>query len=115
MNTENEWLEHCRECQWYDKWCTSERTPPDMKPELVVMWYQHQDTRDDIRCWNAYCFVYDKAAIVPLEPEPVVLTPEQEFRAYWQDHANDLDPSDTDSAYSAARTAFLSARKLPKR
>lgn len=34
---------------------------------LKELWYEHQDNRDDLRCWNAWCSVFSPSQVVDLD------------------------------------------------
>lgn len=62
-------VDHCGICSDFKQHCTRDDVPADTKSFLTEQWYWHQDSYDDIRCWNAYMSVHDPSQMVDLEKQ----------------------------------------------
>lgn len=61
-------VSHCQRCSEFTDQLTGTATlNQSTKDWLQELWYEHQDRADDMRCWNAWCSIFDPAKVVDIE------------------------------------------------
>ncbi len=58
---------HCHLCSDFMLNYTDPDVPIKTKSFLGQLWYEHEDSADDMRCWNAYQSIFDPSEMVDLE------------------------------------------------
>lgn len=72
MTHTRNWTHHCYLCADFQKFVTHQvehEQDPSLRAFLIELWWEHQDTSDDRRCWNAFMSVNDPAMVVEFDSD----------------------------------------------
>lgn len=49
----DEAVRDCYECRPMERWTQDATLPPELRMFLMELWWYHEDSRDDLRCYYA--------------------------------------------------------------